>query len=60
MKTLTAKDAKSGFGRLIDLTRAEPVAGNTNFCLGAARRPPPRARLRPSQRFCAGGQGSAV
>ncbi len=26
MKTLTAKDAKYGFGRLIDLTRAEPVA----------------------------------
>ena len=26
MKTLSAKDAKYGFGRLIDLTRAEPVA----------------------------------
>ena len=26
MKTLSAKDAKSGFGRLIDLARAEPVA----------------------------------
>lgn len=26
MKTLTAKDAKYGFGRLIDLARAEPVA----------------------------------
>jgi prevent-host-death family protein len=25
MKTLTAKDAKYGFGCLIDLTRAEPV-----------------------------------
>ncbi|MBM3346304.1 MAG: type II toxin-antitoxin system Phd/YefM family antitoxin [Betaproteobacteria bacterium] len=26
METLTAKDAKYGFGRLIDLARAEPVA----------------------------------
>ena len=26
MKTLTAKDAKYGFGNLIDLARAEPVA----------------------------------
>jgi prevent-host-death family protein len=26
MKTLTAKDAKYGFGRLIDLARAAPVA----------------------------------
>jgi hypothetical protein len=26
MKTLTAKGAKYGFGRLIDLARAEPVA----------------------------------
>ena len=26
MKTLTAKDAKCGVGRLIDLARAEPVA----------------------------------
>jgi prevent-host-death family protein len=26
LKTLTAKDAKYGFGRLIDLARAEPVA----------------------------------
>lgn len=26
MKTLTAKEAKYGFGRLIDLARAEPVA----------------------------------
>jgi prevent-host-death family protein len=26
MKTLTAKDAKYAFGRLIDLARAEPVA----------------------------------
>jgi prevent-host-death family protein len=26
VKTLTAKDAKYGFGRLIDLARAEPVA----------------------------------
>lgn len=26
MKTLTAKDAKYGFGRLIDLARATPVA----------------------------------
>ena len=26
MKTLTAKDAKNRFGRLIDLARAEPVA----------------------------------
>ena len=26
MKTLTAKDAKYGFGRLIDLARAKPVA----------------------------------
>jgi hypothetical protein len=26
MKTLTAKDAKCGFGRLIDLARAAPVA----------------------------------
>lgn len=26
MKTMTAKDAKYGFGRLIDLARAEPVA----------------------------------
>jgi len=26
MKTLTAKDAKYGFGRLIDLASAEPVA----------------------------------
>lgn len=25
MKTLTAKDAKYGFGRLIDMARAEPV-----------------------------------
>ena len=25
MKTLTAKDAKYSFGRLIDLARAEPV-----------------------------------
>ena len=25
MKTLTAKDAKYGFGRLIDLSRADPV-----------------------------------
>ncbi len=25
MQTLTAKDAKYGFGRLIDLARAEPV-----------------------------------
>ena len=27
MKALTAKNAKCGFGRLIDLARAEPVAG---------------------------------
>jgi len=26
MRTLTAKDAKYGFGRLIDLARTEPVA----------------------------------
>jgi antitoxin (DNA-binding transcriptional repressor) of toxin-antitoxin stability system len=26
MKTLTAKDAKYGFGRLIDLAPAEPVS----------------------------------
>ncbi len=26
MKTLTAKEAKYGFGRLIDLARAKPVA----------------------------------
>ena len=26
MNTLSAKDAKYGFGRLIDLARAEPVA----------------------------------
>ena len=26
MKTLTAKDVKHGFGRLIDLAHAEPVA----------------------------------
>ena len=26
MHTLSAKDAKYGFGRLIDLARAEPVA----------------------------------
>jgi PHD/YefM family antitoxin component YafN of YafNO toxin-antitoxin module len=26
MKSLTAKDATDGFGRLIDLARAEPVA----------------------------------
>lgn len=26
MKTLSAKDSKYGFGRLIDLARAEPVA----------------------------------
>ena len=26
MKTLTAKDAKYGFGRLIDLARVEPIA----------------------------------
>jgi prevent-host-death family protein len=26
METLTAKDAKSGFGRLIDLASANPVA----------------------------------
>ena len=26
METLTAKDAKYGFGRLIDLARAHPVA----------------------------------
>ncbi len=26
MKTITAKDAKYGFGRLIDAARAEPVA----------------------------------
>ena len=25
MQTLTAKDAKYGFGRLVDLARAEPV-----------------------------------
>ena len=25
MQTLTAKDAKNGFGRLIDLARAAPV-----------------------------------
>ena len=25
MKTLSARDAKNGFGRLIDLARAEPV-----------------------------------
>ena len=25
MRTLTAKDAKYGFGRLIDMARAEPV-----------------------------------
>ena len=25
MQTLTAKEAKNGFGRLIDLARAEPV-----------------------------------
>jgi len=37
MKTLTAKDAKYGFGRLIDLARAEPVAvakGGGLNCLG--------------------------
>ena len=98
MKTLTAKDAKYGFGRLIDLARAEPVTvakhgrpvvvvmaveeferlktldlsetapgGKTGgdelimlICLGAARRPPPRAWLRTSQRFYAGGQGAAA
>jgi hypothetical protein len=27
MKILTANDAKYGFGRLIDFTHAEPVAG---------------------------------
>ena len=27
MKTLTAKDAEYGFGRLIDLARAEPGGG---------------------------------
>jgi hypothetical protein len=27
MKAPTAKDAKYGFGRLIDFTHAEPVAG---------------------------------
>ncbi|WP_215762458.1 type II toxin-antitoxin system Phd/YefM family antitoxin [Acetobacter sp. P1H12_c] len=26
MQTLSAKDAKNGFGRLIDLARVEPVA----------------------------------
>ena len=26
MQALTAKDAKNGFGRLMDLARAEPVA----------------------------------
>jgi len=26
MKALTAKEAKNGFGRLIDLARAEPIA----------------------------------
>lgn len=26
MRSMTAKDAKYGFGRLIDLARAEPVA----------------------------------
>ena len=26
MQTLSAKDAKYGFGRLIDLARAEPIA----------------------------------
>ena len=26
MRTLSAKDAKYGFGRLIDLARSEPVA----------------------------------
>ena len=26
MRTLSAKDAKYGFGRLIDIARAEPVA----------------------------------
>lgn len=25
MKTITAKDAKYGFGRLIDIARAEPI-----------------------------------
>jgi prevent-host-death family protein len=25
MKTMSAKDAKNGFGRLIDIARAEPV-----------------------------------
>jgi PHD/YefM family antitoxin component YafN of YafNO toxin-antitoxin module len=34
MKTLTAKGAKCGFGRLIDLARAEPVA------VAKHRRPP--------------------
>ena len=30
MKTLTAKGAKYGFGRLIDVARAEPVAVGHN------------------------------
>ncbi len=29
MKTLTAKDAKYGFGRLIDIARAKPVTIGT-------------------------------
>lgn len=37
MKTLTAKDAKYGFGRLIDLARAEPVAVEEFGAEGAGR-----------------------
>ncbi len=36
MKTLTAKDAKYGFGRLIDLARAEPVTVAKHRRPGAA------------------------
>jgi len=32
MKALTVSDAKYGFGRLIDLARAEPVAGAKHGC----------------------------
>jgi hypothetical protein len=32
MKALTANDAKGGFGRLIDLARAKPVAVAKHGC----------------------------
>jgi hypothetical protein len=37
MKFLTEKDAKYGFGRLIDLARAEPVAVAKHVALSSWR-----------------------